>query len=480
MVGRSSSQLAAVVLAAVLVLAALSVLLGPPAWVTVDNIGALAQGRDLGSFKDTTFAGATTPHPLVIALATVLSPLGDDGAYDALTLLFGHLTFGTLLVATFLLVSRAAGSPLAGGVAGVLVATSTSVLYTVYASYLDPLFATLVLMAAWLELGRTRRGTPVLVLLVLAGLLRPEAWLLAGLYWLWLFPALDWSARARTVVLVVAAPVLWTLMDLVVMGEPFYSFTSTESAADVLYEQRGRLENLRLGTEQLRSYLPIPLLGVALLGAAIALFTRRRQMIVVAVIGLALAAVFVVFALVGLPTNDRYLLIPALVLCALVGVGASAWVGRDGGRARLVLAGLGALTLLVVVAHVVRQRDPLQRVDAVMTENRDGIQSVQAFSQRPDVRRAVQRCRSFSAPAFRARRYFAYYLDLPPDAWRLEGSPGTESDAYFAPTAGNLRIARLFTIRQGTDATPITRIPPGYRPAVRDASWTLHTVPGRC
>jgi hypothetical protein len=44
----------------------------------------------------------------------------------------------------------------------------------------------LVVWAAVLEARRPRRGWPVFVLLALAGLLRPEAWSLAGLYLLWM------------------------------------------------------------------------------------------------------------------------------------------------------------------------------------------------------------------------------------------------------------------------------------------------------
>ena len=40
--------------------------------------------------------------------------------------------------------------------------------------------------AAALEAARPRRGTVVFVLLACAGLLRPEAWLLTGLYFLWM------------------------------------------------------------------------------------------------------------------------------------------------------------------------------------------------------------------------------------------------------------------------------------------------------
>ena len=42
---------------------------------------------------------------------------------------------------------------------------------------------------AALEAERPRRGTVVFALLACAGLMRPEAWLLSGLYWLWCIPS---------------------------------------------------------------------------------------------------------------------------------------------------------------------------------------------------------------------------------------------------------------------------------------------------
>ena len=52
--------------------------------------------------------------------------------------------------------------------------------------YIDIPYLALILWAAALEAQRPRRGGAVWVLLTLAGLLRPEAWLLAGVYGLWI------------------------------------------------------------------------------------------------------------------------------------------------------------------------------------------------------------------------------------------------------------------------------------------------------
>ena len=88
-----------------------------------------------------------------------------------------------------------------------------------------------VVWAAVLEARRPRRGWPVLVLLGLAGLLRPEAWLYAGAYWLWLFPARDWPDRLKLLALAAAAPVIWALSDLVITGDLLWSFHGTHDLA---------------------------------------------------------------------------------------------------------------------------------------------------------------------------------------------------------------------------------------------------------
>ena len=60
--------------------------------------------------------------------------------------------------------------------------------------YQDVPFACLIVGAVLLEAQRPRRGAPVLALLAVAGLLRPEAWVLGGLYWLYL----AWRAPGAT------------------------------------------------------------------------------------------------------------------------------------------------------------------------------------------------------------------------------------------------------------------------------------------
>ena len=84
-----------------------------------------------------------------------------------------------------------------GLLAALIVATRQPFLNYGIRGYVDLVAIALVVWAGVLEARRPRRGWPVLVLLGLAGLLRPEAWLYAGAYWLWLLPSRDWRGPDR-------------------------------------------------------------------------------------------------------------------------------------------------------------------------------------------------------------------------------------------------------------------------------------------
>ena len=73
--------------------------------------------------------------------------------------------------------------------------------------YVDITFLAAVVWAAALEVERPRRGTPVFALLLVAELIRPDAWLLAGLYWLWCVPHASWPERIRWAAICAVGPV---------------------------------------------------------------------------------------------------------------------------------------------------------------------------------------------------------------------------------------------------------------------------------
>ena len=67
--------------------------------------------------------------------------------------------------------------------------------------------------------------------------MRPEAWLLAGLYFLWMSWDATWPERFRYAALTAIGPVLWALTDFVVTGDPL-SLNSTQDLAEELRRQK--------------------------------------------------------------------------------------------------------------------------------------------------------------------------------------------------------------------------------------------------
>src|SRR4051794_20691952 len=143
--------------------------------LNTDAAIALAWGRDLvfhGRLPNYEL-GTPTPRPLATLVSACLSPLGDRVAPQAV-LLLTLIAFATVVWLVFRLGEGAFSWPV-GALAALLVATSPSFLSRTLAAFHDLPFTALVLGAALLELRRPRRGAPVMVLLAIAGLIRPEA-----------------------------------------------------------------------------------------------------------------------------------------------------------------------------------------------------------------------------------------------------------------------------------------------------------------
>jgi hypothetical protein len=238
-------------------------------FVGYDGAYALVWGADLadGRAPDLETRSSPTPHPLVNALTFALAPLGD-GARTALMV-------GSLLsVAALGLAAFAFGRALFGTAAGVLLAlillTRDLVVNGYYQALPDPAFLALVLAAATL-VARDPRGertaAPVLGLLGVAGLLRPEAWLLGGAYAVWA----AWRAPARRRVALLAAAALpalvWMASDLALTGDPLHSLHGTSSAAERIGRPREIGTALRSGPGYLIDILHPAVLWVGLAGA---------------------------------------------------------------------------------------------------------------------------------------------------------------------------------------------------------------------
>src|SRR5207247_6369757 len=133
-----------------------------------------------------------------------------------------------------------------------------------------------VVWAAVLETRQTRRGAAVLVLLGLAGLLRPEAWLYAGAYWLWLLYG-DRERGWRLLPLAAAAPVVWLVSDLAITGDALHSLSGTHDLASELGRRTGITQLPSVAPRRLGEILRLPELLAAVAGFTFGLIWMRRR-----------------------------------------------------------------------------------------------------------------------------------------------------------------------------------------------------------
>src|SRR4029079_11598272 len=120
-----------------------------------------------------------TPHPLTELLGLLTTPLGDGAitvtwviAYAVLGLIgFFVYRLGAIWFDRWI-----------GAAAAAIVLTRAPFLSNGLRAYIDLPYIALGLGALLIEAKKPRAGWPVLALLALAGLLRPEAWLFAVVY----------------------------------------------------------------------------------------------------------------------------------------------------------------------------------------------------------------------------------------------------------------------------------------------------------
>ena len=341
---RERAALGALALAAVMTWALV------PTYPDYDAYHHLVWGRDLlhgvtPGFED---PFAPTQHPLYLALAAALSVAGEPA--DRLLVLVTVLSLVALVAGAFAL-GRALFGTAAAYLGAFFVGSSFAFLLYAVRAFVDVPFLALVVWAAALEVRRPRRGLVPMALLAAAGLLRPEAWVLAGLYWLWCLPGSAPRARAALFALAAAAPLLWCLVDLAVTGDPLFSLTNTQALSDSLERERG----LGAVPASFATFLadlarpPVALAGVIGLGLALRRFGPRRMAIPLALLGAGVLA-FVAIGVAGLSLIPRYLTVPAVAFCVLAGYAVMGFATLEPGpeRTRWRRAAIGALAVGVV------------------------------------------------------------------------------------------------------------------------------------
>ena len=442
-------------------------------FVNYDSLYALVWGQQLarGQTPEYGISIAPTPHPLVELLGVPLAALGPAAAQDVLTGL-GFLALAGCGWAVFAL-GRAWFGTAAGVLAAVVLVSRVPVLSYGARAYVDIPYLFLVLSALVVEVRRPRAGAPVLVLLALAGLLRPEAWAFSGLYWLYL-AATGGRGRpelVRLAALGLAAPALWVLSDALVTGNPLWSLTNTRDTAQTLKRVTG-LGNVpqyiprRIG-EILR---PAGLVGAAA-GGVLSLAWLRDRARPGALAGGVAVLVLAVFATAGLPINTRYAFGAAAVLCVFCGAGAFGWTQLPAGdRRRRPWMAVGALVLLVLVAYIPSQwRLADRELDSLAQQQTAGRDLARLVSDGT----INLRCGPVGVPNHRPVPLLS--LDLRAGPSRVisaqAGTPPARGQYVDAATA-EVRSAYILDIHD--PHPPRSVVPAGFALVGGNASWRVY------
>jgi hypothetical protein len=432
-------------------------------FLNYDTFYALVWGRDVTQWRtpDYRVAVAPTPHPLAILAGIPASLVAGGGEAVMLALVIAAL--GALVVGVFRL-----GDELFGRAVGVLgaliVVTRVPLLSYGIRGYVDLAEIALVVWAAVLEARHTRRGRPVLVLLALAGLLRPEAWLYAGAYWLWLFPAREWPARIGLGLLVLAAPLAWGFSDLAVSGDFLWSLHGTHHLASALGRDTGLGNAVTTAPRRLGEIVRLPELIAALAGLAFCVARMPRRAALPAAVMVLNGLAFALFGLAGLSLLGRYLFLAGVMLALFAAVGCLGWIGRPA-RGVWRAIGLAALTAILVFFG-------LQQVDRLSSLRTD-IRA-RARVQADLHALSLPGCRPLYVPDHRLVPLLAYWHDLQPRQI-IVSTPRTGSGTLVLPASP--RVQRLSILDPNEPRPAAPRIPPGWRQAGANRSWLVYATP---
>jgi hypothetical protein len=471
--GRSLAGLAGLI--ATVAVAALLRLIAGVGFANYDTLYALLWGQQLahGQTPQYGLSIAPTPHPLIEALGLLFTPLGPQ-ASEYITVALGFLALAGCGWLAYALGARWFGRA-AGALAALLLLTRVPILSYGVRAYVDVPYMMFVLAALLVETRRRRAGAPVLVLLALAGLLRPEAWAFSGLYWLYV--CTDRRARrdrarlAWLALLAVAAPLVWVISDWLVTGRPLWSLTNTRSTAETLGRKTGIGNVPEYIPRRVGEILRPPVLAGAALGGVLSLAWLRERASLGAVAGVSAVIVFAAMSAVGLPIDTRYAFLIAAILCVFCGVGVFGWLAlpaRDP-RRRLWMAG-GAVVVVLLIAYAPSQyRSAHREMRKLATQQRIQDELVALVKDR----QVTPRCGPIGVPNHAPVPLLALYLKSRPSLVVSAKEREIHHGTYLAPASKQVLDEYILDRRDPEKVRP--EVPAGFVRAGANRSWIVYT-----
>ena len=432
-----------------------------PTYPNYDSYYSLLWGREVLDGTKPTFEGFRVPteHPLGIVAGALLSLLGEQA--DRVWVGMTFVTF-MLLVWGIYRLGRIGFTPLVGAIAAALLLTRFDFAFLAARGYIDVPYMALVIWAAVLEAERPRRGGTVWLLLACAGLLRPEAWLLAGLYFLWMAWRATWPRRVRYALLAAIGPVLWAATDFVVTGDPLFSLNYTSSSAEELGRQRTLSEIPSAIPYFFSSLVKLPVLIAALLGIVLAALITPRRMVMPLVLLVSGLGTFVLIGIAGLSVIERYLIVGALALLVFAAVAVGGWTMlRPGIWQRRAWVGAAAALVLVGLVFTVT-RVNVTRFQNELQFRGDAHVALEQVLRSPQVRAGL-RCGPLTLPNHKLVPDARWILDLPFEKVRPRADEDVRQTRGVALYVTSRFALFKHALTDPADGALVQVPPPGWR-----------------
>jgi hypothetical protein len=453
-----------------------------------DTFYALVWGNEIahGHSPDYSAALPPTPHPLATLFGVLASPLGDGAQTAAVVVAFISLAAIGYLIYRLgeLWLNRWVGL-----LAAAIVLTRVPILDYGSRAYVDLPYIAFVLGALLIEIKRPRSGWPVLAMLGLAGLLRPEAWLFSGAYLLYLAytdperpkgrltpigALVDPGALLPLTLLAAAAPLAWAAFDLAVTSDPLYSLTGTKDTVSTLNRPTGLFDALRLAPRRIGEILREPVLLGAAVGIVLTAWKLRKQSALMLAATVVSLGAFLLLATAGLAVITRYLLLPSTILALFGAAGVLGWLSLDRDDPwRMRWAACSAVVVLAILVFVPQQANRLSDLRARVGDQeqiRNDLHDV------TEVRSFDESCPNVAIPSTQGVPLLALWLDRRPSQISTSSVP----PAGYLIAPANPVVAKLFALDPNDPASKgaaASGINPRLGTTAANSSWLVF---GRC
>jgi hypothetical protein len=265
--------------------------------------------------------------------------------------------------------------------------------------------------------------------------MRPEAWLLAGVYWLWLLPRASWRRRAIYAGLAAIGPLVWCGVDFAVTGNPLYSLTGTRDLAEELGRNKGGAAVPAALYAVLIKLAKFPVMVAGMIGVVLAVvLTPRRALMPLALFAIG-AGTFALVGVAGLSVIDRYLLVPSLMVMVFGAVFIAGWTMLEPGTFWRRTWATGAAAIVIFGIVFTAPRVNLDQLRKELQFRGDSHVALEQVLREPGVVRAL-RCGPVYVPNHKLIPDVRWILDRSKTGVLARSNVRSAKNPAPAPTRG--------------------------------------------